>query len=335
MARKVDEFGLLAHLDTLLAELQDSVPRAMKEFDLDGIHDARVATRRLKAAMRLLAPVLSDDRRRAFENVLKKVRRRLGPLRDMDVMIGHLSKLEAHSAHGVGAGWLRGQLEHRRDLARLESHNGPRSADVLAKLGCWWHVREQVIEADEAIDSLLAQSLHLQLDSFAERAQGIVTRIEETNPATQQQDPHELRIAGKLFRYSLEIAQSQGHQLPAAVFRHFKQLQQCLGNWHDDVVLMQCAMRISLEEMLAYHDLQMQERVLDLNRFFLRRANRELSNFVRLWRKRGPEVTRTVRAKFPITTSEPLIESKTDPDPAGSDDTPVPAELPPSVASTA
>jgi hypothetical protein len=98
---------------------------------------------------------------------------------------------------------------------------------------------------------------------------------------------------------------------------------------------MQCAMQTSLEELLSYHDLEMQGRVLDLDRFFLRRAAKELSNFANLWKKRGEQVAGTIRERFPLTTPVPIvIESKTGPDPASSSDTPAPAEMPPDVAST-
>lgn len=328
-----DDFGLLCYLDELMEDLHDNVPKALKEFDEDGIHDARVATRRLKAAMGLLRVVLSDNHRKDFEKVLKKLRKRLGPMRDLDVMIGRLATLESHSVHGPAATWLKTQLEKQRDDERSDAKTKSGSADTLAKLGAWWHVREEVEEAREAVDSLLAQSLHLQLDSFAERAQGVDRPMNGSKEAAAHQDPHELRIAGKLLRYTLEAADAQGHALPPAVMRHFKRMQEALGNWHDDVVLVECAMETSNQCMLAYHDLALAESVLDLSRFFLRRAAKELANFTKLWQRRGEEVARIIREKFPLTSS--VIESKTGLDPAGSDGTPAAEPTPPDVASTA
>lgn len=207
---KDDEFGLLRHLDELMEDLHDNVPKALKDFDADGIHDARVATRRLKAAMGLLEPVLTDDHRKSFEKVMKKLRRRLGPLRDLDVMIDNLSKLQSRPAHAAATGWLRERLEQRREAERGNAKGRAGSADTLSKLGAWWHVREEIEEAREAADTLLGQSLHLQLDAFAERAAGVVRQLAGNAPPAERHDPHELRIAGKLLRYTLELAQSQG-----------------------------------------------------------------------------------------------------------------------------
>jgi CHAD domain-containing protein len=331
------DFGLLSHLDELMGELHTNVPKALREFDPDGIHDARVATRRLKAALRLLEAVVSKDHAKAFDKVLRKVRRRLGPLRDLDVMIEHLGKLHGHPTHGTAADWLCQRLETQRQQERDDSRNGSGSADVLAKLGAWWHVREEICDAKEAIDCLLAESLHLQLDTFAEQAAGIVAQTTGGQSPTHRHDPHELRISGKLLRYTLELAKAQGHELPPAILKHFKAMQESLGNWHDDVVLVECAMQSSLGAMLSYHDQPMQEKVLELSKFFLRRANRELTNFASQWSKRGEDVARVIRERFPLTRpaapDESANGSKKDPDPSGSDDTSTPAASAPVAAS--
>src|SRR5207237_1802689 len=139
-------------------------------------------------------------------------------------------------------------------------------ADVLTKLGAWWGLREEVAEAGEAVDSLLADSLHQQLDAFATQAGRLMAGDRRTagadGEAGPRQDPHQLRIAGKGLRYTLEMAAAQGHKLPAAVIRHFKKMQEALGLWHDYVVLTERAMAVSLDELLPHHDAAMQQKVL-------------------------------------------------------------------------
>ena len=142
-----------------------------------------------------------------------------------------------------------------------------------------------------------------------------------------RQDPHAVRIAGKNFRYTLEMAAVQGHKLPAGVMGKFKRMQEALGLWHDYVVLTERAMQISLEELLPHHDAVMQARVLELARTLLKRSTNHLNQFALLWSEGGCDVASAVRQTFPLTRS--LSESKTDPDPADSGETPIPAELPP------
>src|SRR6185437_7647067 len=190
------------------------------------------------------------------------------------VMIESLQKTESTDAHAAAAAWMREHLSKRRDEQRLHAGKKAAPADVLAKLGSWWSVREEIVEAREAVDTLLSQSLHLQLDAFAEQAAQL-----STEPGSHREDPHQLRIAGKSLRYTLELAKAQGHKLPATILKGFKKMQEALGNWHDAVVLVECAMSTSLEHALSFHHPQTQEQILKLTRLYLIQSERELANF--------------------------------------------------------
>jgi triphosphatase len=320
-----DEFPLLARADALVDELRDNAAKALREFDQDAIHQARVATRRLKAALDLMEPVLGGEERKPFSKALKKLRRRLGPLRDLDVMLGHLGEMSRLKSHAPAVKWLSENLERARESARGESAEGDRVGQVLARLGTWWGVREEVAAARNAIDSLLAEGLHLQLDAFAERANGLAggsssVGIVKPHDSKRAEDPHELRIAGKSLRYSLEMAAVEGHELPRKMMKTFKQMQESLGFWHDYVVLSERAMRASLDALLPHHDAALAAGVLDLAKVLLRRSDKHLKDFAKLWAERGQELSAGIRAQFPLT--RPVITApQKDPGPTGSAET--------------
>jgi hypothetical protein len=119
------------------------------------------------------------------------------------------------------------------------------------------------------------------------------------------------------------MAEVEGHALPKSVLRTFKKMQDALGTWHDFVVLTETAMELSVEQILPATDAPMQQRVLDLAEFSLRRSQAHLKQFVDLWKKNGEEISRAIRAAFPDPRE--IIEPKTGPDPAGSAEPPVPA----------
>src|ERR1700678_3466026 len=89
---KEDSFPLLTYLDGLVEDLRGLIPKAVKQQDEAAVHHARVSTRRLKAALELMEPALSGKCRKPFAAVTKKLRRQLGPLRDLDVMIERLGE---------------------------------------------------------------------------------------------------------------------------------------------------------------------------------------------------------------------------------------------------
>src|SRR5436190_10126866 len=172
-----DTFPLLGRIDELVEGLRQYVPAALKEFDEDSIHDARVSTRRLKAALDLLKPVVSKGGRKPFAQVLKRLRRRLGPLRDLDVMLGHLEDLSKSPRHATAAKWLAERLLLCRQDERKRAGRKASVVKTLGRLGAWWGLREEVAEAREAVGSLLAESVHLQLDAFAEQADRIACHV--------------------------------------------------------------------------------------------------------------------------------------------------------------
>jgi CHAD domain-containing protein len=189
---------------------------------------------------------------------------------------------------------------------------------VLAKLGAWWGVRAEIAEAQEATDSLLANSLHLQLDAFCEQADALAGL--RALPDDRVHDPHALRIAGKLLRYTLEMAAAEGHDLPVGVLRRFKRIQESLGLWHDFVVLTERAVGESVDAMLAHHDAKLQRAMFALAQTTLKSSEGHLAKVVRLWRKNGEALSRAIRETFPLTqplAPEVLTAPQTDPDPTG------------------
>jgi CHAD domain-containing protein len=302
---------LTAYLDDLVDELRRMIPDALDQFESEAVHKSRVATRRLKAALDLLEPVLDKKHAKPFAELGKKLRRRLGPLRDGDVMLEHLETLRADESLAPATKWLHERVAADRDAARRDSQDKAIPARVLSKLGTWWGVREDVIAAEQAVPSLLAESLHLQLDRF----------IENADPQ-QRHDPHQLRIAGKLLRYTLEIADAVGVQLPKGLTKTFKAMQERLGDWHDQVVLAEQAMRCCLDEELALHDPRTLRGVLKLIDHATANAERQLNDFDQLWAEQGDAIAQSIRETFPLTRS--VIEWKTDRDPAGSTSPPVP-----------
>jgi len=197
-AENPDEFPLLAYLDGLVDELRSHVPKAIKETDVDAVHDARVATRRLKAATDLLKPVISARHRKPFGKVTRQLRRRLGPLRDADVMLEHLSEIKM-ARHARAVGWLRQKIQAARQEAVKDAADDLPPPRVLARLGMWWGLHQEICDAKEGVDCLLAEAVHLQLDAFAEQANRLVHPPADS---AERNDPHQLRIAGKSLRYT-------------------------------------------------------------------------------------------------------------------------------------
>jgi CHAD domain-containing protein len=282
-------FPLLKYLDELVHQLRQLVADAVKGEDVDAVHDARVATRRLKAATQLLEPILSTRCRKPFDKITRCLRKQLGPLRDTDVMLEHLDDLPAGHSRDAKA-WLKHRLTERRRAAVGKARKKAPPSRVLARLGSWWGLQREIADAPQAIDCLLGESVHLQLDAFAERAND-----------RDHADPHALRIAGKSLRYTLEMARHHKVKIPQHVLATFKRMQTALGLWHDFVLLAQCMMSEAVECDLALHELKLAEQVFGLARASLRKAERQLKKMSDLWSQRGEALCFQIRQAFPLT----------------------------------
>jgi CHAD domain-containing protein len=246
-------------------------------------------------------------------------------MRDLDVMLAHLNELET-PARKPGIDWLRERLIEKQKQSRESAVDEIDVARILARLGAWWGVRQEWSDAGDALSNLLAESLHLQLDRFIEHADAIAGKPGATGTLL---DPHELRIAGKALRYTLELATACGHRLPATVARSFKRMQDALGLWHDYVVLNDQL----LAWIIGHRDATVTLSVLDLARHATQKSRTQLTAFSRLWTDRGDSLADFIRRAFPLTQpiepdEEPATVSEFETDPDRSDSQSLPADSP-------
>src|SRR6187200_1447065 len=89
-----------------LADLTGKVRKRAKaihgDVDVEAVHDMRTATRRLRTAITIYGEEADKDDREAVEDELRRVTRRLGAVRDLDVLLETLE--EASAARGGSLG---------------------------------------------------------------------------------------------------------------------------------------------------------------------------------------------------------------------------------------
>ena len=218
---------LLAKAEPLFA-LEDV---ARGGADMDAVHDMRVASRRLREAMRLLAPLYPHREFRRWYRRARRVTRSLGPVRDSDVFIDAFSRLGRELESGgrrcvaFMVGYRMGQREHElaalnRELATLD----------LAESRASFTAVVHAIEGTAGADLPLASFAHA---AVAERAAVVFgaqpVALEEPNTAEQ----HALRIDYKRLRYAVEaFAPCYGDEFDE-LHATLTAFQDALGDLHD------------------------------------------------------------------------------------------------------
>ncbi len=100
----------------------EAVPVAVAGEDIEGVHDVRVASRRLRAAMDVAAPCFPRSWYRPLHAAAKEITGALGEVRDRDVLLETLTeeRAAAPAAERSGIDRLIARIERERQAARVE-----------------------------------------------------------------------------------------------------------------------------------------------------------------------------------------------------------------------
>lgn len=210
---------------------------ALEGDDIEGVHDMRVASRRLRSALRDFSPLLRRGKRlEAARAAVRRLADALGAVRDEDVAIHALEKLLGQAPPEAQAGLEEYVAERRgrRERAR---------AELLDALG------EEKIEGAR---QLLARAVGKgpkkarRGDPPGEDFRAALARVSgrlwrelaELSPSLYRpfkaKRLHEMRIAAKRLRYSLELLHGcAGDGAPKGLAAEVADLQGELGDLHD------------------------------------------------------------------------------------------------------
>lgn len=238
-------FRLIA-LDCL-AHLQLNHAGAIHSDDPEYVHQMRVATRRLRAAMRMFKPVLTNDFAEHLVPPLRKLMDSLGQARDLDVLMAEIVDPVAKALpEEPRLTDLASVITNRLYVARKNIRvvlQKPDYSQLLLNASSMLHSAPFIAAPiqDEETASVLA---------FADRRlQRLLKRvIQLTNAARVDHPPslHELRIAIKRLRYAIEFF---GPMIPGRIgtriIKKLAGLQEELGQLNDLAsagnLLMACA----------------------------------------------------------------------------------------------
>ena len=218
-----------------LGALRRALPLA-EGGDVNGVHQARVATRRLREALPLIT---RGSRGRKLARTVRRLTQGLGPVRELDVALLMLEEIaRSKDIPRGGVSCLQQvvreerRLLHRDMLRALERAN----VDKLTK---------KAVAAARARDASAAghprTRTPLQLDGArkraARRAEALRAAIENAAGIYLPDRLHEVRIAVKKLRYSMEIVRELSASRAVARILALKRAQDLLGRMHDLEVL--------------------------------------------------------------------------------------------------
>ncbi len=282
--------------------------------DPEQLHQMRVSTRRLRAALRVFEPVIAPALV-ASRDELRWFAQGLGAVRDLDVQLEHFEALRERSGWDEATALtpLIAQFERRRADARsalLVAFEQPRYAQLVAS------IREALVAGpptdapDEASRDLARQVTMQRTRRFRRDAR----RIRRDSPLAEF---HALRIRGKRLRYSLELFADLTGAEGARSLRALRRFQDLLGELQDLDTTDQ-----HLRDIVTVHAAELPPETLVLVGRLMERSHARAAEIVAAYRGAVGEVLRNEdrlrRALRPPAPERPA--------PPEEDDAPPPAE---------
>ena len=209
---------------------------AARAGNVTAIHQARVATRRLREAL----PVVSEaPQARKLERVVRKLTQSLGPVRELDVALLMLEEFAgAPDVPRAGVSCL--QQVVREERRRLHAD----MAKAVERCNLQKLTRKAVAAAKKRDDQRGSgprardpERLAAARARAARRAERLSASIENAAGIYLPDRLHEVRIAVKKLRYAMEIARELSGSRAMARILTLKKAQDLLGRMHDLEVL--------------------------------------------------------------------------------------------------
>ena len=231
----VATIGIKLVLVTRFEELYGFHEAALDWSDPEGVHSMRVASRRLRSALRDFLPFLRKRGLTPVQKRLKSVADALGDVRDQDVAIMALEKIDSNAPSQVSP-TLKRFIDARkevRDAARTEL------TSILEKT----HLDQLQSDFIVGVDASTASRKTRPAQQITYRnmsADIILARLKELEKLSSDlfnpfdvETLHEMRIAAKRLRYAIELFQTCWGRSIATYAKRAARLQTALGDLHD------------------------------------------------------------------------------------------------------
>jgi CHAD domain-containing protein len=219
--------ALLVLLRQRLETLIEAMP-AVQSGDTKSVHQARVATRRLRAALPVLRKSLDAHAIDRARQRVRRMTRALGPVRELDVS---LDLLDEFANHGVASGRVIAKVRQALTSERLARRRQMVAAITPGKVE---RLRRELTHVGSGPEvGGRPGAVRDAVRRVERRATQLADAIDAAGSLYSAERLHAVRIAAKKLRYAMEIERELKRSRLTAKIRQLKTMQDQLGRLHD------------------------------------------------------------------------------------------------------
>ncbi|MBY0495264.1 MAG: CHAD domain-containing protein [Cyanobacteria bacterium] len=222
----------VALLRQRLVSLLRAMPAAQAGDEVS-VHQARVASRRLREALPVLGARADEQKLDRVQKRVRRITRALGPVRELDVTLLLLAELEGTEAAAPRAiERVREAVLEERQKRRNEmlSEITPSRLDKLTR-------RLVRVAAPEERPHVTRTAREEAAAQSAQRARNLKAAIERAGGIYLADRLHRVRVEAKKLRYALEIQRELSQARSMIGLARLKSEQDMLGRMHDLEIL--------------------------------------------------------------------------------------------------
>jgi len=226
-------------------------PGTRQGIDIEALHDMRVATRRMRSALRLFKPAYCVKAIKPFRKELRHVAGTLGVVRDLDVALDRVERFaSAHPEVDLSAlrvQWNANLLEARAAL--IVELDSPRFARFVASFDRFLQTPGAGARPLPPPDTPAPYQVRHVIPPLIANHFARIRAYETVIPGASIPTLHALRIEFKRLRYTLEFFEDVLGSEARRVIKSIKGMQDHLGDLHDaDVAVTELAAMIDQYE---------------------------------------------------------------------------------------
>lgn len=215
-------------------EVLRQIDAALDQGQIDGVHDMRVASRRLRSALRDFGEVFDAFSMKSINRRMRDLADALGTVRDQDVAITELEKLGSNVESDQIRSGIDVFVQKHREIRKREYKK-------LSKKLSGTEIFDLRLRFNRAVDAAPGQRQLFEPTSVADAGRKVISaRLDEfTRRADCIYEPfnskahHKLRITGKRLRYATELFAPSWAETLVPFAKQIAEMQGHLGDLHD------------------------------------------------------------------------------------------------------
>lgn len=285
--------NLMDYTRDQLKRMRTNLTPATRPGKVKAIHRFRVASRRLKEPLELLAPWMPSRKLKTTLKDLKMMRRTFQRVRDLDVLLIHLGQAGTREILDPSdLAYVEGQLTAQRSKALQKAARRTEKKDLASRLKSIARVLDGV-EKDIKDERIAHEPLSEMLQT---RARELLNEA----PGDHESDLHDIRIRLKRLRYTAELSERLTAHDSGDLIHATRKLQDVLGEWNDFLVAVDILGDLARNRELLARQTERATRVLKYVASWSEAAEQQRLTVLQRW----PQLEQWIRTSITGVTEE-------------------------------